>query len=215
MANPPSLSTILWCFLRSPLLCSLSSSSSSNKLVPLLSRGGYYNDDVILVGVALKRRHVWARAWCWISNVAGHVRMSSSMACKGRERSKILNFNVGILGHIDSGKTSLGTALPLCHTCITPNFMWTIVPFDHLTTFCTWTAVECMSLLHHVYSHNVHNKHAQLQCSYESRPEMVVLYYSLHLQPNHSAPSPPLPHLTRTLRAGRGESHSISVSSIT
>lgn len=25
------------------------------------------------------------------------------------DKSKVLNFNVGVLGHIDSGKTSLGT----------------------------------------------------------------------------------------------------------
>ena len=31
-----------------------------------------------------------------------------TMTSKGKEKSKTLNFNVGILGHIDSGKTSLG-----------------------------------------------------------------------------------------------------------
>ena len=30
------------------------------------------------------------------------------MAAKDPDRSKVLNFNVGVLGHIDSGKTSLG-----------------------------------------------------------------------------------------------------------
>ena len=30
------------------------------------------------------------------------------MAAVARDRTKVLNFNVGVLGHIDSGKTSLG-----------------------------------------------------------------------------------------------------------
>lgn len=30
------------------------------------------------------------------------------------ERAKVLNFNVGVLGHIDSGKTSLGEQIYVC-----------------------------------------------------------------------------------------------------
>ena len=38
------------------------------------------------------------------------------MAAEVREsKAKILNFNVGVLGHIDSGKTSLGRCFNLLH----------------------------------------------------------------------------------------------------
>ena len=31
-----------------------------------------------------------------------------TMAAKEKSKAKVLNFNVGVLGHVDSGKTSLG-----------------------------------------------------------------------------------------------------------
>ena len=35
------------------------------------------------------------------------------MAADGSSREKILNFNIGVLGHVDSGKTSLSKALSI------------------------------------------------------------------------------------------------------
>lgn len=41
--------------------------------------------------------------------VVGAARTASNMAEKeGASEEKILNFNIGVLGHIDSGKTALG-----------------------------------------------------------------------------------------------------------
>ena len=69
-------------------LCSLSSVFKlrlQNKLVPLLSRGGYYNNDVILVGVALKRRHVCARGAEYRTLQAMYVYPAAWLAKEERE----------------------------------------------------------------------------------------------------------------------------------
>ena len=45
------------------------------------------------------------------------------------EKARIYNVNVGVLGHVDSGKTSLGmhmacAALPVCFYLLWPLFSW-------------------------------------------------------------------------------------------
>ena len=47
--------------------------------------------------------------------------MASERAANAEvDAARVLNINVGVLGHVDSGKTSLGEATPCAHVCRTP-----------------------------------------------------------------------------------------------
>ena len=74
----------------------------------------YYNPTFELVWRTKKiarRARIKLVTWLQRANVLSQhsVLYAWRMAAAPGARAKVLNFNVGVLGHIDSGKTSLGT----------------------------------------------------------------------------------------------------------